>query len=478
MLAVIEPLLTESAVSLARRIANRELSARAVVDAHIRRIEAVNGVVNALVHDRFDAARAEADAADAQVARGEKLGPLHGVPVTIKECIGIEGLRKTAGLVSRRRMLAEIDGLATTRLRHAGAIPLGVSNVSELMMWMETDNKVYGRTNNPYDLGRTVGGSSGGEGALVAVGGAPIGIGSDIGGSIRLPAFFNGVFGHKASSGLIPNTGHWPMATNDARLYLTTGPLCRRAEDLWPTIQILAGPDGVDGVCTARRLGHPGAVDLGKLVVYDIASSGVFSIDPELVEAQRAVAQHLAELGARVMPFQLAGLRRAFSIWTAMMSAAGDASFSQLLGGGEDLPLGRAFLDAVRGRSPHTWPALGLAALERIQHLLPGQAKALAHGRALKAEVDELLDGDAIILYPSYPDLAPRHGRALLPPLKWQYTAIWNVLEVPVTQVPLGLSKSMLPLGVQVIAGHGRDHVTVAVAQALEKRFGGWVPAA
>src|SRR5207237_4871758 len=140
-------------------------------------------------------------------------------------------------------------------LRAAGAIPLGVTNLSELCMWMESNNRVYGRTGNAYDPRRTAGGSSGGEGAIVGAAGAPFGLGSDIGGSIRMPAFFNGVFGHKPTGGLVPNSGQFPMAHGPALRYLTTGPIARHAEDLMPLLRILAGPDGDDAGCVAMELG-------------------------------------------------------------------------------------------------------------------------------------------------------------------------------------------------------------------------------
>lgn len=232
-------LTTASAVALARRIRERSVTARAVVDAHIAHLERCNPTLNALVADRFAEARAEADLADEAVRRGAPLGPLHGVPCTIKEAFALTGMPNTSGLVARKGLRATRDATAVQRLRAAGAIPLGVTNVSELCMWMESDNRVYGRSNNPYDPRRIVGGSSGGEGAVVGAGGAPFGLGSDIGGSIRMPAFFNGVFGHKPSAGLVPGSGQFPMATGAATRYLTTGPLARRAEDLYPLLSVM-----------------------------------------------------------------------------------------------------------------------------------------------------------------------------------------------------------------------------------------------
>ena len=179
-------------MSIARRISRGALSAEEALEAHIGAVERTHGAINAVVARRFEAARREARAADAAVKAGDELAPLHGVPITIKESFAVEGMPNTAGLVARRGMPAYGDATTVARLRRAGAVIMGVTNVSELCMWMESNNFVYGRTNNPYDHGRIAGGSSGGEGAVVGAGASPIGLGADIGGSIRLPAFFCG----------------------------------------------------------------------------------------------------------------------------------------------------------------------------------------------------------------------------------------------------------------------------------------------
>src|SRR5262245_58857220 len=180
----VDDLLSVSATELASRIRRRELSSLEVVDAHIAHLQRHNPVLNAVVCDRFDAARDEARAADARCAAGADLPPLHGVPCTIKESFALTGMPNTSGLVARKGLLSTADATAVRKVRAAGAIPLGVTNVSELCMWMESHNNVYGRTNNPYDPGRIVGGSSGGEGAAIGAGGSPFGVGSDVGGSI------------------------------------------------------------------------------------------------------------------------------------------------------------------------------------------------------------------------------------------------------------------------------------------------------
>jgi fatty acid amide hydrolase 2 len=360
--------------------------------------------------------------------------------------------------------------VAVGRLRAAGAIPLGVTNTSELCMWMESNNRVYGRTNNPYDLGRTAGGSSGGEGSIIGAGGSPFGLGSDIGGSIRMPAFFNGVFGHKPTGGLVDNTGQRPPAPDGVLTYLTTGPLARRATDLAPLLKILAGTR------TALR-SPPEQVDLSRLRVVTIPDNGRTSVSRDLRETQARCARILEGLGARVVEARLPGLSASFEIWSAMLDAAEGPSFSSLLGRGTPINIPRELLLWLRGRSPHTFPALGLAAVEQVPKLMPGRGRAyVARGRALRRELCELLGPDGVLLYPSYASVAPRHVQPFFPPFNWVYTAILNVLELPVTQVPLGLDARGLPLGVQVGAVHGNDHLTIGVALALERELGGWVP--
>lgn len=190
-----------SATEWRDRLARGEVSARESVDAQIERIEAVNPAINALVVSCFDQARAEADAADAKRARGETLGPLHGLPVSIKECLALQGTAATGGLTTRKALIDTVDDPHVARLRAAGGIVLGKTNVPQLMSFVETENPLYGLTRNPWHHDRACGGSTGGEGALIAAGGSPLGLGTDIGGSIRVPAAFCGIFGLKPGSG-------------------------------------------------------------------------------------------------------------------------------------------------------------------------------------------------------------------------------------------------------------------------------------
>ncbi len=457
----------------------REVTSVEVVEAHIRHIERVNPTLNAVVASRFDAAREEARAADDRVREAASaLPPFLGVPCSIKEAFALTGMPQSAGLVARASHRAREDAVAVARLRAAGFIPLGVTNVSELCMWMESNNRVYGLTRNPYDPRCTVGGSSGGEGAIVGAGGAPVGLGSDIGGSIRMPAFFNGVFGHKPTGGLVPGTGQYPLPAAGAMSYVTTGPLVRRAEDLWPLLRLLAGPDGQDPACRSFPMGDPASVDIKGLRVVSVPSDGSRRVSADLQAAQRRAAAALADLGATVTEARVDRFSRALEIWAAKVDAgsAGGPTFRELLGAGRPIHVPRELVRWSLGRSPHTLPAIALALVEDAGKWLPSRmAQALEHARELFAELTDLLGPDGVLLYPPYPTPAPRHRRPLMPPFQWTYTAIFNVLEMPATQVPLGLNAAGLPLGVQVAALPGQDHVTIAVAQRLEEALGGWV---
>ncbi len=468
-------LLTVSASELARRIRHRELTSVAAVQAHVDRVRQVNPGLNAMVAERFDLALDEARQADAAVQAGRDLPELHGVPCSIKECFAVTGMPQTAGLVARKAFRATQDATAVQRLRTAGAIPLGVTNTSELCMWMESSNRVYGTTNNPYDRTRIVGGSSGGEAAIVAAGGAPFGLGSDIGGSIRMPAFFCGVFGHKPTGGLVPGTGQFPMAHGDGRTMLATGPITRRATDLYPLLKILAGPDGQD-LCLDLPLRDPATVDLRDLQVFVVEGNGLMRASRDMKAALHRAAEALQRRGAQVKTIRLPKLRRSLELWSGRMSAASALPFQTLLGEGTPIDLRREIVRWALRKSDHTLPALGLAALEKVPFVTPADPGPVVQAsRELRDELSEMLGERGVLLYPPYTRSAPRHGWPMATPIDWIYTAVFNALELPVTQVPTGLDKRGLPLGVQVVGGHGQDHVTLAAAVVLEAELGGWV---
>jgi fatty acid amide hydrolase 2 len=469
--------LRASAVEIAAAIRVGRVSSRTVVDAHIELLERVNPSINAVVVPRYEKARAEADAADARVAaagEGEELPPLLGVPCTIKESIAVAGMPNCAGVLARRELRAETTAPVAQRVIDAGAIVLGLTNTSEVCLWIESDNRVYGRTPNPYAHARIAGGSSGGEGAAIGAGGSPFGLGSDVGGSIRGPAFFNGVFGHKPSLGVVPLTGAWPPAHGEVTRMVVNGPLARRAEDLMPLLRILAGPDGIDPVARETELGDPAAVSLDglRVLVSDHGMSRPLARD--LSAAREQAAGALAAAGATIEHVSLRSMQRAYEPYLAALADDETGLRELLIGEGAD-PVTARGLFARDG--PHTTPTrLLLAAEWAFSNRFPRRArKMIAWGRAFAEEIQATI-GDGVLLHPPYPSVAPRHGGTVGRVWWVQPMAVLNLAAVPVTQVPLGLNGDGLPLGVQVAAGPGRDHVSIAVALELERVFGGWVP--
>lgn len=469
-------LLDASAVTLARWIRERRVSPREVVEAHIARITAVNPALNAVIAQRFELARAEAAAAEVRVMTSapESLPPLLGLPYTAKEYIMADGMPLSAGIWSRRHVRADGDAETVRRLAAAGAILVGITNVPEGGLWLETYNDVYGRTVNPWDARHTAGGSSGGEGAIVAAGGVAFGLGADVGGSIRIPAAFCGTVGHKPTGRLVPNTGFWPQAHGELSAYLVCGPLGRRVEDMMPLLRVLAGPDGHDGVVRPWALGDPDAIDLRDVVVYPVESNGSTRVAEVNRRVVRDAAQALVERGARIAPLDNPRMKRAFLIWSAMMASAGGPSYAEVLGNGTAISPWRELGRLALGRSRHTLPAVLLVGLEQIAARMPAQLdRAVADGRALQAELEAVLGPNGVMLHPPYSRPAPRHFAPMLTPFDFVCTGLFNVLEFPSTVVPMGFADG-LPLSVQIIGRRGNDHLTIGVASALERDFGGW----
>ncbi len=477
-------LLHAPAWQLAARIRAGDVSPVTVVDAHIARIQAVNPKINALVADRFDDARREARAAEAQVrvsADRDALPPLLGVPCTIKEFLAVRGMPQTAGIVRRRHVVAERDATVVARLRAAGAIVLGVSNVPEGGMWMETYNPIYGRTSNPWDVTRTSGGSSGGEAALVAASASPFGLGSDIAGSIRIPSSMCGVIGHKPSDLLVPNTGHWPDGGGESERMLATGVIGRCVRDVELVLEQIAGPDGESAAIRTLPPREPD--DLRGLRVVPLTRNGHVRFAPVMVNAVERAAAALAARGAEVIELDDARWRKLFgkslATWLAGLSSAGDAqSFSELIAGGERIWLVPELLRILRGQARYAAATLGLVAIERFTK--PFEKRALAKAlpiAELQAGLDDVLGPRGVILHPPYSRPAPRHTRPLLTPFDAVATALFSVAGLPGTAVPVGFDEHHLPVGVQILGRRGADRLTLACARALESAFGGWVPA-
>lgn len=465
-------LLRASAVELARAIRDREVTSAEVVDVHIRRIEEVNPLINAVVAQRFDQARTEAAAAD-KMAKGKRADrPLHGVPCTIKEFFAVEGMPWTAGLRARAGVIAERDATVVARLKRAGAIVLGVTNGPEGGLWYETNNLLYGRTSNPWDLHRTPGGSSGGEGAILAAGGSPFGLGSDTGGSIRIPAALCGIAGHKPTGGLVPATGHFPHPPSGTPI-MSCGPMARDVGDLPLLLKLIAGPDGEDEQVGGWTLGDPDAVDLSEVVVHTVPGNGRAFVRAEVGAAVKAAGAMLADRGAQAAELSAPDLGRSLEIWAAKLGEVADR-YDHVVGDGKPVPVYRELLKWPLGRSNHTASVLLILALERLLDALPGKQAELAPLAArLCDHLEAGLGPNGVMLHPVVSRTAPRHrGMLLQSPFDVSLTTAFNVTTLPVTVVPVGRDSRGLPIGVQVVARRGNDHLCLAVGAALQDAFG------
>jgi fatty acid amide hydrolase 2 len=473
-------LLISSATQLSRRIRRGELRSKEVVENHIGLIDQLNPRLNGLVANLFESALESAKEIDQHLESHRETSedsPLLGIPFSVKEFISTKEMPNSGGLFKLKERVAEDDAPSVARLRRLGSIPLGVSNVSEMGLWLESVNYNYGRTSNCYDLTRTSGGSSGGEGALVGSGSVPFGLGSDLGGSIRIPAFFNGVFGHKPSGRMVPNTGHFPKPESGTFPYMSIGPLARRAEDLFPILQTLAGPDGSDPSCRRFPLKDPKGVSFRGLKVFVVKDNGKDAVDKDLLTAQNEAALALKARGAKVVSIEEKRLSRSRDYWSALMTSSSDLTLENYLNQLEGMNLPTELVRWASGRSMHTWPILTFCLLEKFMRAQPSKIKRdAAEALELKKEWSEMLGDDGILLYPPFPTYAPKHGVMMTRPFDWVYSGIFNVLEFAVTAIPLGLNSKGLPLGVQAAVTPGNDHLALATALALEEDFGGWVP--
>jgi fatty acid amide hydrolase len=311
------------AAELARRIAAGEISSVAATRACVERIQAVDRRLNAVVVPLFDSALAAAAEANRRQARGESLGPLHGLPVTIKENFHVEGTPSCIGLSRLKDECIATDGVLVDRLRKAGAIVLGKTNLPQLMLWHECDNPVYGRTNNPWDLARTPGGSSGGEGAIIAARGSPLGLAGDLGGSIRVPAHFCGIAGLKPTAYRLPRDGARGNLRGLDSVIGQPGPMARRVEDLALALRVLIGNPlerpQID-VAPAPLL-DPAEVPIDRLRIAFWTDDGFFPASPAIQRAVREAADILRRRGAIVEEYRPDFIGEAIEVYSGLMSA-------------------------------------------------------------------------------------------------------------------------------------------------------------
>ncbi len=461
-----EELIYSSARSIAAAIRDRQVSCQEVLEAHLRRIDEVNPRLNAVVQLALDRARAEAERADAALARGEAVGPLHGVPMTIKDSLDTEGVVSTGGTQGRVAYVPNEDATVVARVRSAGAILMGKTNTPELTLAGETNNLVYGRTNNPYDLARTSGGSSGGAGAIIAAGGSPLDLGSDTGGSVRLPSHFCGIAGLKPTAGRVPRTGHVvPFGMGAMDSLTVNGPLARYVEDLELVLPIISGVDWRDPYVVPMPLGDPAAVDVAGLTVAVYTDNGIVTPTPETIQTVLGAAASLRDLGARVEEDHPAVLDQSGRLFVKLSASDGRTWIRRLL-------------DKAGTTEVHPWL---LQRLEAARPLPVGEfTGVLEEVDAFRSAMLGFIERYDAILCPAAAFPAPEH-RGLheeeTTPLA-SYTNTYNLTGWPGAVVRGGSSPDGLPIGVQVVARPWREDVALAVARKLEQALGGWQPPA
>jgi len=457
------------AVDMAEGIRTKSISPVELVEAHLEQIEKLNPKLNAFVH--LDAQRTRQAARDAETAvlRGKALGPLHGVPVSIKSSFEVAHLRCESGTRLRAGNVATKDAPLVARLRAAGAIVLGVTNTPELLMAWETDNLLYGRTNNPWDLDRTAGGSSGGEAAAIAAGMSAGGVGSDGGGSIRVPAHFCGICGLKPTPGRIPATGHFPVSAGPFALIGVVGPMARTVADLKVLFEVMQGPDLGDTCAAPVPLRWPSEEETRNLTIGYFEDDGRTPVTAETRAAVRIAAEGLLSGGFQVEQVRPEGLEEARQLWWKYFVVAGGMLLRPMFEGREsDLsPTLRDFLQL-----PSSEPAL------TADTLLDAWIKR----DLLRARFFGRMQQYPILLCPAAAIPAFRHGerswqvegRSVQYLDAWSYTEFFNLLGNPAAVVPVGRSSEGLPIGVQIAGRPWQEEQVLAVAAVLEKQCGAW----
>ena len=451
----------QSATRMAVAIRKKEVSAQELVAACLKRIERVNPSLNAVVQVCAEQALKEACTADEALARGGVIGPLHGVPFTLKDAIETKGVICTGGTEGRAHYVPAQDATVVKRLRDAGAILLGKTNCPELGWAWESDNLIYGRTNNPYDLSLSPGGSSGGESAIIAAGGSPFGLGSDAGGSVRYPAHCTGIASIKPTSGRVPRTGHFPGPGGLLDALWQIGPLARHVEDLALVLSVISGPDLQDVGVVPMPLGDPRAIDLRRLRLAFHTDNGIVAPSAEIAAAVEKAAEELANAGIAVEEARPPAIEQTYEIYLRLFTADGGAGIDSVL-------------KEVGTTRVHPL-------MERVLALQRQGAKTVAELAELigcwdgfrRAMLGFMSNYDAL-LCPVCSFTGMEHGSTYDQLSSFSYTMTSNLTGWPAAVVRGGRSGRGLPIGVQIIARPWREDVALAIAQVLQDALGGW----
>jgi len=458
-----------SAVNMAAHIRAKKISPLELAEAHLSKIEHLNPKLNAFAQLDPDRVRREARAAEDAIAKGEAVGPLHGVPISIKSSIEVAGMRCEAGTRLRAGFVARQDAPLVERLRKAGAIVLGTTNTPEILMAWETNNLLYGRTNSPWSLEYTAGGSSGGESAAIAAGMSAGGVGSDGGGSIRVPAHFCGICGLKPTPGRVPATGHFPPSGGPFAFIGVVGPMARTVADVRALFEIMQGPDDGDTCAAPVPLRWPGAEETAKLPVGYFEDDGRTPVTPETRAAVRSAAEALRRVGFKVEPFRPEGLEEARLLWKKFFITMGGMLIRPMFHEREtDLsPTLKQFLEWSAAETPLTAESTLDAWIRRD---------------VVRADFLRQMRKYPILICPAAAIPAFRHGeRSWQIDGKtvhyfdaWSYTEWFNLLGSPAAVVPVSHSPEGLPIGVQIIGRPWEEEQVLTAAGLLEKECGAW----
>jgi len=458
-----------SAVEMARQIRENKISPVELAKAHLEKIHRLNPKLNAFVQVDPERVRREAQVAEGSLANKAPLGPLHGVPISIKSSLDVGGMKCESGTRLRAGYIAKRDAPLVARLRQAGAIVLGVTNTPELLMAWETDNLLHGRTNSPWDLTRTPGGSSGGEAAAIASGMSAGGVGSDGGGSIRVPAHFSGICGLKPTPGRIPSTGHFPESGGPFALIGVVGPMARTVGDLKLLFEIMQGPDDGDTCAAPVPLRWPTDSETRKLRIGYFEDDGRTPVTPEIRQAIRTAAESLSRAGFDVEPFRPEGLEEARALWRKFFVKTGGIIINPMFHGRESdqSPILKEFLGWAQQEPEMNADALLQAWFARD---------------ALRARFLPQMQRFPILLCPAAAIPAFRHGErswtidgTTVHYLDaWSYTEWFNLLGNPAAVVPVSQSNEGLPISVQIVGRPWEEERVLSVAAVLERECGGY----
>ena len=458
------------AAAMAQLIREKQISPVDLAEAHLAKIERLNPKLNAFVHVNAEYVQREARRAELAVMKNRSpLGPLHGVPISIKSSIEVAGMRWEAGTRLRTGVVGAQDAPLVTRLRNAGANILGVTNTPELLMAWETENRLYGHTNNPWDVKRTPGGSSGGEAAAIAAGMSAGGVGSDGGGSIRVPAHFSGICGLKPTPGRVPATGHFPPSGGPFALIGVVGPMARTVSDLKILFEIMQGPDDGDACAAPVPLRWPPEDEVRRLRIGYFEDDGRTPVTPEIRQAVLAAAEALCNAGFEVEPFRPEGLEQARLLWKKFFVKMGGMLLAPIFKDREQeqSPIMKQFLEWSAAEPELTAASVLDAWIERDN---------------LRASFLAQMRQYPILLCPPAAIPAFRHGeRSWRIDEKtvhyldaWSYTEWFNLLGNPGAVVPVSHSTEGLPIGVQIVGRPWEEEKVLAVAAVIERECNGW----